>query len=149
MQDANSNATCGKRFLRRSDAAVYITDRYGFPCSRQWLANLAVIGGGPEFRKAGRYPIYAPGDLDRWAQARIGPAQCSTSDDGSQKRRAQSAGQSSVARQSRPEAEAEGLPKLAAVGIIPARAKGGRRSKKRGLSEQIPTPHDEIEGVGR
>jgi hypothetical protein len=70
----------GKRFLRRAEAATYVTDRFGFPCSRQWLAKLAVIGGGPLFRKAGRYPIYLPEDLDRWAQSRIGPAQQSTSD---------------------------------------------------------------------
>jgi hypothetical protein len=69
-----------KRFLRRVDAAAYVTERYGFPCSRQWLAKLAVVGGGPMFRKAGRYPIYDPADLDRWARARIGPAQRSTSD---------------------------------------------------------------------
>jgi hypothetical protein len=66
-----------KQYLRRSEAAAYIANRYGFPCSRQWLAKL---GGGPVFRKAGRYPIYQPEDLDRWAQARIGPAQRSTSD---------------------------------------------------------------------
>src|SRR5436853_20513 len=41
----------GKRFLRRTEAATYVTDRYGFPCSRQWLAKLAVVGGGPVFRK--------------------------------------------------------------------------------------------------
>jgi hypothetical protein len=70
----------GKRYLRRADAAAYVTDHYGFPCSRQWLAKLAVLGGGPVFRKAGRYPIYCPDDLDRWAQARIGPAQHSTTD---------------------------------------------------------------------
>jgi len=70
----------GKRYLRRADAAAYITDHYGFPCSRQWLAKLAVLGGGPVFRKAGRYPIYHPDDLDRWAQARIGPAQHSTTE---------------------------------------------------------------------
>jgi hypothetical protein len=81
MQSANSASVTGqgKRFLRRADAAAYVTDRYGFPCSRQWLAKLAVVGGGPVFRKAGRYPIYDPADLDRWATARIGPAQRSTS----------------------------------------------------------------------
>jgi hypothetical protein len=68
------------RFLRRCDAAAYVTKTYGFPCSRQWLAKLAVIGGGPIFRKAGRYPIYKPADLDAWAKARIGPARASTSD---------------------------------------------------------------------
>jgi len=39
-----------------------------------------VIGGGPMFRKAGRYPIYEPTELDRWAEARIGPQQRSTSE---------------------------------------------------------------------
>ncbi len=82
MSSSNSAASAerSKRFLRRVEAANYVTDRYGFPCSRQWLAKLAVVGGGPLFRKAGRYPIYQPEDLDRWAQARIGPAQRSTSD---------------------------------------------------------------------
>jgi hypothetical protein len=69
-----------RQFLRRSDAAAYVTAEYGFPCSRQWLAKLAVIGGGPVFRKAGRYPVYEPSELDRWAKARIGPPQCSTSE---------------------------------------------------------------------
>lgn len=68
------------RFLRRSDAAQYVQATYGFPCSRQWLAKLAVTGGGPVYRKAGRTPIYAPADLDAWASARIGHPQRSTSD---------------------------------------------------------------------
>ena len=80
MQHDVKSATHGRHFLRRSDAATYITDRYGFPCSRQWLAKLAVIGGGPVFRKAGRYPVYEPSELDRWAEARIGPRQRSTSE---------------------------------------------------------------------
>lgn len=69
-----------RRYLRRAEAADYIKTCYGFPCSRQWLAKLAVIGGGPIFRKAGRTPIYAPADLDTWATARIGAPQRSTSD---------------------------------------------------------------------
>jgi hypothetical protein len=78
---ASSKATGqGKRFLRRLEAAQYVASRYGFPCSRQWLAKLAVIGDGPVFRKAGRYPIYEPSELDAWAQARIGPPQRSTSE---------------------------------------------------------------------
>jgi hypothetical protein len=79
MSNTDSAHARGDRYLRRTDAAAYVTDRYGFPCSRQWLAKLAVVGGGPVFRKAGRYPIYHPADLDRWAQARIGPPQRSTS----------------------------------------------------------------------
>lgn len=68
------------RFLRRGDAAQYVQATFGFPCSRQWLAKLAVTGGGPVYRKAGRTPIYAPADLDAWASARIGEPQRSTSD---------------------------------------------------------------------
>lgn len=75
-----SSAADDRHFLRRADAAAYVNKTYGFPCSRQWLAKLAVIGGGPIFRKAGRYPIYKPADLDAWAQARIGPARASTSE---------------------------------------------------------------------
>jgi hypothetical protein len=67
-------------YLRRTDAATYVQSSYGFPCSPRWLAKLAVMGGGPIFRKAGRTPIYAPADLDSWAQSRIGPPQRSTSD---------------------------------------------------------------------
>ena len=68
------------RYLRRADAADYIQSTYGFPCSRQWLAKLAVIGGGPVFRKAGRTPLYTPADLDAWAEARIGAPVRSTSE---------------------------------------------------------------------
>jgi hypothetical protein len=67
-------------YLRRADAAAYVRRTYGFPCSRQWLAKLAVVGGGPIYRKAGRAPIYSPADLDAWAKARIGGPQRSTSD---------------------------------------------------------------------
>lgn len=67
-------------FLRRAAAASYVQDCWGLPCSRAWLAKLAVIGGGPIYRKAGRTPIYAPSDLDDWAQRRIGAPQRSTSD---------------------------------------------------------------------
>jgi hypothetical protein len=79
MPDTSQSAA-DLRFLRRTDAAAYVRRTYGFPCSRQWLAKLAVIGGGPVFRKAGRFPIYRPTDLDAWAQSCIGPAQSSTSD---------------------------------------------------------------------
>jgi hypothetical protein len=79
MRD-NSQTAADLRFLRRADAAAYVNRIWGFPCSRQWLAKLAVIGGGPVFRKAGRFPIYRLADLDTWAQSRIGPAQSSTSD---------------------------------------------------------------------
>jgi hypothetical protein len=76
----NVNDQSARLFLRRADAAAYIRNKYGFPCSKQWLAKLAVIGGGPKFRKAGRFPIYAPAHLDEWACTRIGPVVGSTSE---------------------------------------------------------------------
>lgn len=68
------------KYLRRSKAAEYVRDTVGIPCSARWLAKLAVEGGGPIFHKAGRFPMYSPADLDRWAEGRIGRAQQSTSD---------------------------------------------------------------------
>ena len=67
------------KYLRRADAARYVRSTWGIPCSPKWLAKLAVVGGGPLFRKAGRFPIYSPGDLDEWAEARIGAPRRSTS----------------------------------------------------------------------
>ncbi len=75
----NFQSEAGCRYLRRGDAANYIRMTYGFPCSRQWLAKLAVIGGGPVYRKASRFPIYSIPDLDLWASARIGARRRSTS----------------------------------------------------------------------
>jgi hypothetical protein len=66
-------------YLRRDKAAQHVRDTWGLPCSTRWLAKLAVVGGGPIYRKAGRTPIYAPADLDAWAQARIGAPQKSSS----------------------------------------------------------------------
>jgi hypothetical protein len=59
------------KYLRREDAAQYLRDKYGFRCSSGLLDKLASLGGGPVFRKARRDPIYAPEDLDAWAEARI------------------------------------------------------------------------------
>jgi hypothetical protein len=67
-------------FLRRIDAAAYVQSRYSVPCSRHWLAKLAVTGGGPPYRKAGKFPLYAPSDLDDWARSRIGRRQATTAD---------------------------------------------------------------------
>lgn len=62
------------RPLRRTEAAEYITSKFGIPCSPKTLAKLASIGSdGPPFRKAGRFPLYSPQGLDEWARAKIGP----------------------------------------------------------------------------
>lgn len=68
------------RLLRRTDAAKYVTETYGFPCSPKTLAKLACVSSeGPPFRLAGRFPLYPVPGLDAWAQSKIGPLVQSTS----------------------------------------------------------------------
>ncbi len=66
-------------YLRRAAAAHYVRETWGLPCSTKWLAKLAVTGGGPIFRKAGRFPLYTSADLDDWAAGRIGERRRSSS----------------------------------------------------------------------
>jgi len=67
------------RLLRRAEAAQYVLDKWGYPCSPRTLAKYAVIGGGPPFRKAGRYPLYHPDDLDVWVDGKLSDLVTSTS----------------------------------------------------------------------
>jgi hypothetical protein len=69
-----------ERLRRRGAAAEYIRCEWGIPCSPKTLAKLAVIGGGPEFRKAGRVPLYPEDALDDWARRKLGPRIRSTSE---------------------------------------------------------------------
>ena len=46
------------------------------------LAKLAVTGGGPMYRRAGRIPLYSIEDLDRYAEEKLGKQVRSTSDYG-------------------------------------------------------------------
>jgi hypothetical protein len=65
--------------VRRAEAARYIREYHGIPCAPATLAKYACIGGGPAFRKAGKFPIYSRDDLDAWANARFGEPVKSTS----------------------------------------------------------------------
>jgi len=69
-----------ERLLRRSEAAEYVENKRGMPCKKTTLAKLAVIGGGPTFRRAGRVPLYSPDDLDSWVDGKLGPKVRSTSE---------------------------------------------------------------------
>lgn len=66
--------------LRRVDAAHYVSKTWGMPLSPATLAKLAVVGGGPPFRKAGKFVLYSMRDLDNWVRGRLGGLQQSTSD---------------------------------------------------------------------
>lgn len=58
--------------LDRTAAADYLLNTWGIKRSPQTLAKLVVTGGGPLYRKAGRTPLYAHEDLDRWAAELLG-----------------------------------------------------------------------------
>jgi hypothetical protein len=69
-----------ERRLRRKEAARYLTDVWGIPVSPKTLAKLAVTGGGPHYRKAGRFPLYEVAALDEFARNKLSPSVSSTSE---------------------------------------------------------------------
>ncbi len=77
MQTLN---TSKPRPLSREEASRHLRDTFGIKCKVATLAKLATVGGGPKFRKAGRYPIYSVEDLDAWAEARLSAKVGSTSE---------------------------------------------------------------------
>ncbi len=68
------------RPLRRNEASIYLYENHGIRRAVGTLAKLAVVGGGPRFRVAGRIPLYAPDDLDAWAESILSPLVNSTSE---------------------------------------------------------------------
>lgn len=75
-------ATPPSRPLRRVEASQYLKAVWGIDRAPTTLAKLAVVGGGPRFRKAARIPLYPPEFLDEWAKALLSPPMTSTSDTG-------------------------------------------------------------------
>jgi hypothetical protein len=76
--------TTPQRFLRRKAASIYLQETYGLDRAPSTLAKLAVIGGGPPFRRMNRVPLYAEDDLDRWVWSKLSAPMLSTSDSASQ-----------------------------------------------------------------
>lgn len=70
------------KYLRRKPAAQYLREHWGVPCSPNTLATLAVVGGGPTYRRAGRIPLYSIENLDRYVEQKLGKELRSTSDYG-------------------------------------------------------------------
>ena len=67
------------KFLRRKDAANYLREKYNYG-SEKMLAKEACVGGGPRFRKIGRFPIYTLEDLDEYALGKMSGLVRSTSE---------------------------------------------------------------------
>jgi hypothetical protein len=68
-----------RQFLRRKEAANYVETKFGIPCAPKTLSKYATVGGGPIFRKAGKFVLYLPADLNTWARARVSGPMRSTS----------------------------------------------------------------------
>jgi hypothetical protein len=68
-------------YLRRKQASKYCTAR-GLPVAPATLAKYATLGGGPEFRKFSRFPLYELPARDRWIESKLTSPRRSTSDAG-------------------------------------------------------------------
>jgi hypothetical protein len=66
-------------FLPPDEALNYIEEKYGKRHSKNWLAKLRCVGGGPKFHKAGAAVLYTAPDLDEWFLHRLSPKVSSTS----------------------------------------------------------------------
>jgi hypothetical protein len=68
------------RLLRRKEASRYLKETWGVERAPSTLAKIAVIGGGPIFRRVGRIPLYSTDDLDSWVGSMLSAPLHSTSD---------------------------------------------------------------------
>lgn len=59
-----ATARKGSPFLNTAQAAFYVG------LSQRTLEKMRVVGGGPAYRKHGRYVRYHIDDLESWSQAR-------------------------------------------------------------------------------
>jgi hypothetical protein len=66
-------------FMRRNEASAYLREVWGLVRAPATLARLACVGGGPAFRRFGRWPVYTPTDLDVWVEGRMSERKASTS----------------------------------------------------------------------
>jgi hypothetical protein len=76
----DTESVARERLLRRVEASHYLNEIWRIPHSPATLAKLAVVGGGPEFRKAGRTPLYPQDGLDTYAQHKMSRRVRSTSE---------------------------------------------------------------------
>ncbi len=67
----NNSDSANERLLRRKEASRYLQETWNIPHSAGTLAKLAVTGDGPEYRKAGRTPLYPQDGLDSYARSKL------------------------------------------------------------------------------
>jgi hypothetical protein len=57
--------------LPRKEAAAYVREKHGQPCTATTLANIAAGPGGPVYRLVCSRAYYLPADLDSWCSSRV------------------------------------------------------------------------------
>lgn len=76
--EKSANADLRSKDLYNSkDAAEFFAD-LGLPVSPLTLCKLRSVGGGPTFRKFGKYAVYERQALVDWAQSRLSAPRSST-----------------------------------------------------------------------
>lgn len=68
------------RRLNTADSALYLRNEHGISRTPATLRKLRCLGGGPQFRKAGRSVLYDRESLDTWAEALVGEPVASTAE---------------------------------------------------------------------
>ena len=58
------------KYRTRKQATEYLRKK-GVVLGDNRLAQLALVGRGPEFQYSGRYPLYTEAKLDIWAEAQL------------------------------------------------------------------------------
>lgn len=69
-----------QRRFHGSKAAAEFLDEHGYPISSATLDTMVSRGGGPPYRKWGKYRLYEESDLLEWAEARAGEKISSSSE---------------------------------------------------------------------
>ncbi|MFZ5574472.1 MAG: DNA-binding protein [Pseudomonadota bacterium] len=67
------------KLLSRKEAADYLTNERGLRTASTYLQKLATVGGGPEYRRYGKYAVYEMEALDRYADSKLTAPRSSTS----------------------------------------------------------------------
>jgi hypothetical protein len=105
-------------YLNRKEASAYLKEAHGITRAPSTLAKLASNGGGPNFRKAGKTPLYPISELDLWAQQILSPLMASTSTKAAEIPRAECERSSP-----HPEKGFDGVP--GCLGALPGSEQGG------------------------
>lgn len=75
---AGTDRTCLPEYLRRPRlrrklACEYLEIVFGITVAPSTLAKYACVGGGPNFQRVNRTPLYPCESLDAWALSKLGP----------------------------------------------------------------------------